>query len=82
VPEISKARLRWQCRRGMRELDVLLSTWLEQHFDRVDDEQKAAFQALLELPDPDLAAYLVRGVPIDIPGLQHLVGQIRGNAGP
>jgi antitoxin CptB len=54
------SRLRWQCRRGMRELDELLSAYLEREYTAADSGEKAAFQALLELPDPDLASYLLQ----------------------
>jgi antitoxin CptB len=48
-------RLRWRCRRGMRELDVLLVGYLERHYREADDAERAAFEGLLELPDPTLA---------------------------
>lgn len=56
---MNKSRLRWQCRRGMRELDELVVWYLETRFDDADDKQKLAFQALLELPDPELMGYLL-----------------------
>lgn len=64
----------------MRELDVLMGGWLEQHFDTAPESQKAAFQALLELSDPELASYLLRGEPASQPDLQPLIRQIRGDA--
>ena len=56
----SIAKLRWQCRRGMRELDVLLLQYLEGHYLNAADEEKAAFQSVLELPDPELMGYLLQ----------------------
>lgn len=55
----TRARLRWRCRRGMRELDELLSRFLEVHYDAAPDVEKQAFAALLELPDPKLHGYLL-----------------------
>ena len=55
------SRLRWQCRRGMRELDVLLSGWLDRHYAAAGERDMAAFRALLTLPDPELAGYLLHG---------------------
>ena len=52
--------LRWQCRRGMRELDELLLAYLERHYDRADAREKAAFRGLLELSDPELMSYLLQ----------------------
>ncbi len=55
-----QARLRWQCRRGMRELDELLLRYLEGDYPKDSDADKAAFRAVLELADPELNAYLLQ----------------------
>ena len=55
----SKARLRWACRRGMLELDVLFMPFVEQGYDALNDEDKATFQRLLEADDPDLFAWFM-----------------------
>jgi antitoxin CptB len=54
----TRSRLSWRCRRGRREWDVLLLSWLERHFDTATACQRAAFAALLELPDADLEHFL------------------------
>jgi len=58
--------LQWRCRRGMKELDFLLLRYLREcHPDAASDE-RAAFVEFLELPDPDIARYLLAGdVPTD-----------------
>ena len=53
------SRLKWQCRRGMRELDTLLLAYLERCYERATEDDKRAFQALLALPDPELVSYLL-----------------------
>jgi antitoxin CptB len=50
------ARLRWRCRRGLRELDVLLERYLAERWPSAAPVEQAAFARLLELADPDLAA--------------------------
>lgn len=55
-----ESRLRWQCRRGMRELDELLLRYLERHYAAAEPQEKADFHAVLELPDPELNAYLLQ----------------------
>jgi antitoxin CptB len=45
------SRLRWQCRRGMKELDVVLVRWLERDFASADEAQRAAFAEILRLED-------------------------------
>lgn len=53
------ARLKWACRRGMLELDVLLLPFVEQAFDQLTYEQKETFERLLTSDDPDLYAWFM-----------------------
>ncbi len=43
----------------MREMDELLSGYLDGRYEAADVEEKDAFRALLELPDPELIGYLL-----------------------
>jgi succinate dehydrogenase flavin-adding protein (antitoxin of CptAB toxin-antitoxin module) len=61
----------------MRELDELVVWYLEARFDDADDEQKAAFQALLELSDPELMSYLLGGQIPEQESLRGVVASIR-----
>lgn len=51
-------RLRWRCRRGMRELDRLLLGYLDTRYSGASAAEQAEFAALLELQDPVLWRYL------------------------
>ena len=53
------SRLRWQCRRGMRELDELLVSYLNKHYTQSTNDEKKAFQELLQLSDPELIKLLL-----------------------
>ena len=55
-----ESRLKWQCRRGMRELDELLLRYLEECYPGDSDADKDAFWAVLELADPELNGYLLQ----------------------
>ena len=44
----------------MRELDVLLTDYLERCYEVADDAEKTAFRKLLTLPDPELVGYLLQ----------------------
>jgi antitoxin CptB len=71
----NRSRLSWRCRRGRREWDVLLLSWLERHFDTATARQRAAFEALLELPDADLEYFLATAehplpAELQLPGRQ------------
>ncbi|NRA69681.1 MAG: succinate dehydrogenase assembly factor 2 [Gammaproteobacteria bacterium] len=54
---LDKARLRWACRRGMLELDVLFMPFVEEAWDELTDDGKKTFERLLECDDPDLFAW-------------------------
>jgi len=59
-------RLAWQCRRGMRELDELLSAFLAQGYAGLDVDGQVAFDALLAYPDAVLLELLMgRMAPAD-----------------
>lgn len=62
----------------MRELDVLLSRFLEHDFPALTAPQKQTFCELLELADPELASYLLAGLLPPDPELAALVRRIRG----
>lgn len=47
-------RLRWQCRRGLLELDVVLETFLERYGSQLQGEGLASFEILLDYADNDL----------------------------
>jgi antitoxin CptB len=44
----------------MRELDELLIRYLESRYPIADEDEKAAFRAVLELPDPEVNGYLLQ----------------------
>jgi len=50
----SLARLRWRCRRGMLENDLILSRFLDARGDAIDANEVAALDCLLDLPDNEL----------------------------
>ena len=47
-------RIRWHCRRGMLELDLVLTRFLDRDFGALSETQQEAFKAVLEYPDNDL----------------------------
>jgi antitoxin CptB len=69
------SELKWQCRRGMRELDELLLNYLKQRYEFVPDSEKEAFRALLELPDPELMRYLLQK-QIPLPQFRKVIDDI------
>lgn len=55
----NKARLKWACRRGMLELDVLFIPFVDEAYDQLSDDNKRIFERLLEADDPDLFAWFM-----------------------
>ena len=51
--------LRWRCRRGMKELDVLLTRYLDRDYDNAPLPQREAFETLLDLPDPEILDFIL-----------------------
>lgn len=47
-------RIRWRCRRGMLELDLVLQAFVERHLAALDDGKIDALNAMLMRPDPEL----------------------------
>jgi antitoxin CptB len=72
-------KLRWQCRRGMQELDILLSRYLEERFCGAPDAEQAAFRLLLETQDTVLYAYCL-GLEPPPPPLAALIERITANS--
>jgi len=48
------ARIRWRCRRGLLENDLILERFLDARAESLDDGQVAMLDRLLDLPDNDL----------------------------
>ncbi|MFO1436485.1 MAG: succinate dehydrogenase assembly factor 2 [Gammaproteobacteria bacterium] len=69
--------IRWRCRRGMKELDVILERFLHHGYEYLTTADKAAFSQLLGALDPDLFHWLTgKGLPEE-PVLQNIVRLVR-----
>ncbi|MBX2837763.1 MAG: succinate dehydrogenase assembly factor 2 [Gammaproteobacteria bacterium] len=56
--EDSLKKLLWRCRRGTKELDILLTRFVEQKYALLSDREKSNFDLLLETQDPLLTEWL------------------------
>ncbi len=56
-------RILWRCRRGMKELDLLLERFAREHYTHAPADRKRAFERLLDLPDPRLVELLLGPPP-------------------
>ena len=76
--ELEIRRLRWQCRRGMLELDFLFERYLDDHYAAATSDDRAAFQELLSLQDPILNEWLVTGAARPDEAFIGIVNRVRG----
>jgi antitoxin CptB len=51
---VSLERVRWRCRRGLLELDIVLGRFIGDRYPRMSNEQRVVFDELLDLPDTEL----------------------------
>lgn len=47
-------RVRWRCRRGLLELDIILRRFVDEHYAKLDETEIRQFETLLDLSDNDL----------------------------
>jgi antitoxin CptB len=55
----TRSELRWRCRRGALELDLMLNRYLDRRFDQASEEERSVFERLLAFPDPEILHYLM-----------------------
>ena len=70
-------RLRWRCRRGMLENDLILARFLEARGAGLSEGDVAALDRLLDLADNELWDLLAGRIEPDDPALAPLVAVLR-----
>lgn len=77
MDELLEARkIKWKCRRGMLELDILLERFYKNQFQILTAEEKKIFNRLLDEPDPLLYNWLLGHEIPSSPQFQSLVNKI------
>ena len=76
-PECSLERLRWQCRRGMLELDLLFEAFIDNGYQQLSRQEQETFQQLLGYPDQTLLKWLMGEIEPEDDALARLVKRIR-----
>jgi antitoxin CptB len=71
------ARLRWRCRRGMLENDLILARFLDARGAALSGDEASALSRLLDLPDGELWALLSGRAEPEDPALRRLVAGVR-----
>lgn len=74
--ELELKKLYWQCRRGMLELDVLLTPFVQEVYPNLDEQDQQRFKKLLSCEDQDLFGWFMQREEPDDADLQRMVQMI------
>jgi len=77
---VTPSKLQWRCRRGTKELDLVLQRFLDEAYPALSEAEQDAFASLLEQQDPDLAAWIWGGEPPPAQW-QNLIAAIQATSG-
>jgi antitoxin CptB len=69
-------RLSWQCRRGIKEVEVLLAPFFERFFTQLSAEDQARFVAFLEESDVDMFEWFMQRSKPEDPDTRYVVDVI------
>jgi antitoxin CptB len=70
-------RLRWHCRRGLLELDILLNRFLDKELTTLNKQELALLDQLLQLQDNDLLDVVLDKAPLQQANLLPILEKIR-----
>lgn len=76
---LNKSQLVWRCRRGVRELDVLLGRFIETEYSQLNDEEKDAFEEFLEVQDPVIMDWLFDKYSPEDAGVLNIVNKLKSS---
>lgn len=69
-------RLQWHCRRGLKELDVILGPFMDEHYRELSVHDKAVFTRLVACEDMDLFNWFMQQDKPADPELERMIDLI------
>ncbi len=75
-PSDKARRLAWQCRRGIKEVEVVLLPFFEQHFLNLSGQDQALFEQLLNEQDVDMFEWFTKRTLPEDPALARIVSRV------
>lgn len=75
---VDTARIRWRCRRGLKELDVLMERLVAERLQQLSPELTRALNRLLDETDLDLLDWIIGRSPPRSPEYLPLLEILRG----
>ena len=70
-------RIRWHCRRGLLELDLILERFNQKHLDVLDAVQLEQFKELLALDDNYLLDLIMERIAVTDQRLAPVLGMLK-----
>lgn len=80
MSEIS--RLRWLCRRGMKELDMAMLSYLNNFYAQASTAHQASFKSLLDMQEPELYGLITNKSVAEDESTKEVIQLIRENVKP
>ena len=80
MSEIS--RLRWLCRRGMKELDMAMLSYLNNFYEQASTAHQASFKSLLYMQEPELYGLITNKSVAEDESTKEVIQLIRENVKP
>ncbi|MCP5014380.1 MAG: succinate dehydrogenase assembly factor 2 [Ketobacter sp.] len=74
-------RLRWQCRRGIKEVEVLLLPFFEERYPELSADDKLLFEKLLDQHDVEMFEWFTHRSRPEQPDLAHIVAMVLNRVG-
>ena len=71
------SELKWRCRRGMLELDILLNSYLDKNYSTMSQQQGDIFSEVLDYPDQVLFDLLLGNMQSSDARVNRLVSEIQ-----
>ena len=73
------SRLRWLCRRGMKEMDLLMVRYLEDVYPSASSAEQQAFESILQMQDPELYDLILGRTISSDSTIAHVIEVLRQN---
>ncbi|MDD1713435.1 MAG: succinate dehydrogenase assembly factor 2 [Methanoregulaceae archaeon] len=73
----ARNRIRWHCRRGLLELDLVLARFVELHLEQLSPRELEAAAALLAQPDMELWELIGSAAPYGDEDVNRVLGMLR-----
>lgn len=74
---MANSRLLWRCRRGIREMDIVLQDFLSRAYDDLPESDQRLFRDLLDESDLDILNWLMGKEQPASAGLRRIIGLLR-----